>query len=193
MKPLYLKGFCFLNLSYIMDISRPWSSATAGTVSNSYFFFPWLYFLDLMDSFTYISDSLILCVRLIQYCKQFLKILGRFFTAIWFGQPLICLMYPILRCFFYFILVRKPKWSKVHHKAAYILCQSQDIFHCFFLHVFILSHDYRWDFFVLPRCTTIFLISWRIFFVLLLGKANIAASSTVRLSYRNALFMVRIW
>lgn len=100
MKPLYLKGFCFLNLSYIMDISRPWSSATAGTVSNSYFFFPWLYFLDLMDSFTYISDSLILCVRLIQYCKQFLKILGRFFTAIWFGQPLICLMYPILRCFF---------------------------------------------------------------------------------------------
>lgn len=109
MKPLYLKGFCFLNLSYIMDISRPWSSATAGTVSNSYFFFPWLYFLDLMDSFTYISDSLILCVRLIQYCKQFLKILGRFFTALWFGQPLICLMYPVLRCFFYFIFVRKPK------------------------------------------------------------------------------------
>ena len=118
MKPLYLKGFCFLNLSYIMDISRPWSSATAGTVSNSYFFFPWLYFLDLMDSFHIFSDSLILCVRLIQYCKQFLKILGRFFTALWFGQPLICLMYPVLRCFFYFIFVRKPKWSKVHHNGC---------------------------------------------------------------------------
>ena len=50
MKPLNLKGLCFLYLSCIMVKSR--SPAAAGIISDGHFFFPWFYFLDLMDSFT---------------------------------------------------------------------------------------------------------------------------------------------